>query len=182
MWRLLVLVLLFLPSLSHACGTVHMYFKAYKNKTTLQAKQKHLERSSCGEVINYYPHSDDPLIAKVMFDAIDNSLESKLIKKILKRHNCAYGARNSQEYSIIKTFIGEQRFNQFCQVSILDKAYIVNVKGGANMRSGPELEAEKIDSIRHGVLVNGLAEQNGWVKVRYLKSEGYIHKSLLVSY
>ena len=165
-----------------ACGTVERFFNNYWKAKSPEAKERYLKRTSCREVINYYPHQDDPLIAKVMADAIENNLELELVNKNLKKYNCAYGARETQYYITVRSFIGLKNYDEFCDTATLKKAYIIKPKGGANMRSKPDSTASKVDSVRYGVLVHGLGVSGDWLQVRYLKKKGFIHKSLLTPY
>jgi hypothetical protein len=60
-----------------ACGSVSKNIKKYWSLGTVQAKEEFLARKNCYLPINYRPLLADPLIVKVVINAIDTGVNKK---------------------------------------------------------------------------------------------------------
>lgn len=63
--------------------------------------------------------------------------------------------------------------------AVADEMMKVNCEQGANVRSGPSKKDTIIDCLPQGTSVSAIYEEDGWYKVEYDNSSGYIRKDLL---
>ncbi len=179
---LTILILLLLPIQALACGSTAKNFYQYWHYDTVASKNKFLQKYGCVEPINYFPLDADPIIAKVLVDAIDTGIDGTTINNVLKNYNCAYGARNLAEYSKIREFITAEKYNEFCNIDKLKKIYIVNVESGVVLRSGAGKDKERISALAHGTQVEVINTIDDWAHVKSSHGEGYVFKQLLKPY
>ena len=118
---LILLILLLFETQAYACGSTAQRFQGYWVIMDLEHKNKYLKNLSCSDPQRYSPRNADPIIAKVLADAIKSKVENKIINSVLKSYNCAYGARNLPEYSIIKKYITKEKYFSFCEVEKIKK-------------------------------------------------------------
>lgn len=181
--RVFLLIALILSSANtFACGTTAQSFKGYWLKDSISSKQQMLARRGCSEPINYAPFIADPVIAKVLDDAIKSNIDSSIIIKVLKKYNCVHGARKTEWYPIISAFIEHHASENVCDIEKISRMYIVISEGGANLRSEPSSSSSKLNTVREGrpVLVNKV--NNNWAHVGSYAGDGYIYLPLLKKY
>ena len=179
-----MLITLSLPVHGYACGSIDMYLMKYWSPgITVAERIQLLEQQACSEHINYLPHTADPVIARVLANAIKSGLPHAPIQKLLKKYHCAYGARNVPEYITIRSFISEEKYAEFCNLDYLESIYIVKAVSGAILRAGPSTDTEELGAVREGDFVENLGEEDEWLHVKSIHyGKGYIHRSLLTSY
>lgn len=181
--RICLLISLILASTSaFACGTTAQSFKGYWLKDSISSKQRLLSTLGCSAPINYAPLIADPVIAHVLDDAITLNIDSPTIIKVLKKYNCVHGARKSEWYPSISAFIKQHSSEIVCDVDKISRMYIVNSKGGANLRSGPSSGSNKLNAVKEGRAVLANKINNNWAFVSSYAGEGYIYLPLLKKY
>jgi len=107
-----VLILSFISIQAFACGSTAQQFLGYWRHTTLETKSSFLKEHSCTQPINYSPRNADPIIAKVVVDAINSGVSDTIIKKVLTEYNCVYSARTTEEFTQIMNYIGVHQYNE----------------------------------------------------------------------
>jgi len=172
----------YLSAVLHTCGNTAEHFYRYWDLESKAKKIKLLEVLGCNQPSNYAPRSADPIITRVLADALNNDVPSKTIKMVLTNYHCAYGGRNLTEYQTIKNFITEQKYAEFCDIERLQRIYIVKSKGGAVFRSAPSVSSERLDAIAEGAFVEVEDSVGEWAKIKYAGVYGYVFKPLLSAY
>lgn len=181
--RMLLLIFLLSTSVSSfACGTTAHSFKRYWKLDSISEKQILLSSLGCHALSNYSPLVADPVIAHVLDDAIKLTIDAPTIIKVLKKYNCVHGARKTEWYPNIRTFIHQHSSEISCDVDKISRMYIVTSQGGAILRSAPSSSSNKLNTIREGrfVLVNKVT--NNWALVSSYRGDGYIYLPLLQKY
>jgi hypothetical protein len=184
MKKLLPILVVLLPAPVLACGSVSMTLSGYWSPDNdRQAKEAIIESAGCGDHVNYFPVEDDRIIEAVAVDAIRKAFPRTAIESLLQRFHCAYAARHHPDYAVIRSFIGEQRYNEFCRTDELERIFIVSVPGGAILRNAPNSSGNRLAAIREGAYVKLVAQQDGWYQVDGgLYGAGYIRGDLLSPY
>lgn len=183
-----LLLLLFIHSRALACGSPSMFLAGYTNlgpNADLATRERALDLvlGSCIDHTNYLPGNDDELIASVAIDAMENRLPREKVEALLQQFHCAFGARDDEEYSAIRSFVGEQRFDEFCDSENLNRIYIVNASSGAVLRDAPSTSGERLIAIPEGGYVKRIAQEGSWYQVDGgLYGNGYIYGALLRPY
>ncbi len=179
-WFALV-IFIFFPSYTIACGTVsqRMYFYWYLD--TVEKKETFLKESSCFQPINYSPLDTDLLLAKILNDAIDLDVKSEVINKIIDSYNCMYGAYYSKEYVPISRYIAKNGLDSVCNEKRFESSFVVVADGGVNLRSEPSKSGQKVGTIAEGVLVRVKRIEEQWAFLESYSGEGYVYFPLLKS-
>ena len=180
---LATLVVMF-PGPLFACGSAAMMLPSYWNPTTTREQQiELLTKLGCTSHVNYRPLEDDKVIAAVLVDAIENDLPRKVIEDFLQRYHCVYAARHESSYDTIRSFIGEDQYEDFCNTEYLERLVLVRTPSGAVLRDGPSIGDKRIIAIPNGVYLEQLEADGEWYRVDgRLYGSGYVHKSLVDKY
>lgn len=201
-WVLGALLLnMLLPYSASACDSMEQRLSVYWSDGSVAAKAALLQHLLCLPAIDYRPTEIDPMVLKVTVDAIKVGVNRDLINAVLRRHRCAYGARKLPDYTHIIDYIGQPEYASFCQVSRLERLFVVRAEGGALLREEPSIRSQRLASVPQGYLVEVLALFGGWVRVAVISSnsqtslpqsvtadsvtnrqEGYIYAALLQTY
>lgn len=161
-----------------ACGTTGHQFMRYWSGDMLVWKQQYLLEHSETVWINYKPLRDDPVIAKVLADALQSGVDRQLVSAVLKRYHCVAGAHHTAFYTEL-----EKQLGVICSSELLASLRLVAASGGVNLRRLPGKQGDVVGTIVEGAVVSILADAgNGWVKVRTYAGVGYIYQALLSSY
>jgi len=181
----LTLFLLLFVSNTFACGSTAHWFSWYWDAKDLKQKNNHLkqyENFGCSMSLSYSPRIAEPIIVKVLVDAIESGVEKKIINGILKKYNCVYGARKLPIYSKIKEYITGSKYNEFCNIEKIHRIYIIRANSGVVLRSDANKNSKRIGTIAHGSIVIEKKANGDWINVKSYAGEGYVFKSLLESY
>lgn len=165
-----------------ACGSVAQNFGAYeqnKNKTKVEA---FLKSQACGSDDSYSPLHAEPVIARVLANAIEIGVPGENIEGVFKKYNCLYTARHQEIYRKISDFLGEGKFAKYCNLEKFKKMYVVSSDGGANLRSKPSKTAKKLGTVAESVLVTNGKVYGDWILVDTYSGTGYMHSSTLKPY
>ena len=179
---LIAIFTILLPGAAAACGTVGQAFFTYVIDTDKDRLEQFLTTEACGTAEGYSPEEADRLIAQVLINAIESGVSRNVIEPVLRKYNCAYRARDRWPYKKIVEFVGTDRFDEFCDVSSLQKMYVVSAAGGANVRKSPSLSARKLGAIGDGVLVKNARREGEWLLVDTYIGTGYVHESIVEPY
>lgn len=151
----------------------------YWQENDLASKSEFLKRLSCSEAMNYSPLRADPVIVKVLTDAIDSGVGKDIISKIVTNYNCLFAAYHSPEYGSIEKFISDNQLNNICSKERLEASYVILAASGVNLRSAPSTSGEKIGTIAEGVLIELIEMSGNWAYIRSYAGEGYVYYPLL---
>ncbi len=165
-----------------ACGSIEKHFGTYeqhKNKSEVEA---FLKTQTCGSADSYSPLYAEPVIARVLANAIDLEVSKDVIQKVFKIYNCLSFARHQDEHRKILKFLGQDKLSGLCNPDSLRKMYIVSSAGGANLRGKPDKKAKKVGAVAESVIVKNGRVYGDWVLVDTYKGTGYMHISTLMPY
>ncbi len=179
---LLLIIMITAAPVSWACGTTEQQFERYWKLESNLEKQDWLAQLDCTGMVNYYPRRADPVILAVMSDAIERQLSREVLEGILDTYHCIHGERQSDGYEAIRGYLGE-RHNTLCPTEELASLYLVATESGANLRSGPSANTERVAGLLPGVQVRVLESGDDWHKVIVAEEvEGWIYAPLLSAY
>jgi len=180
----IVISFILLISTTHAiaCGSISQRLYGYWGLKDLDKKSTFLESNSC-PFSKYYAALDaDPIIAEVLIDAIESGVSDKIIKNALKSYNCAFGARNTEKYQVIRNYITEEKYSSFCDMKRLNTIKIVNAEGGLVLRSKPNKRSKRLSAIANGTQVEVISLIGDWAHVKAYTGKGYVYYPLLTAY
>lgn len=179
MKKLVLIISVFWSANTIACGSASQNILRYWSLETIEEKEGFLKKQSCYQPMNYSPLRADPIIVKVVADAIGTGVKETTLRKIIDSFNCMYGAYYSKEYEDISQYIIENGMESMCNDSRLESSYVVIANGGVNLRSMPSKSGEKVGTVAEGVLVVVQRIEDGWAYVESYAGTGYIYLPLL---
>lgn len=190
-----LLLTMLVPYSVSACDSMEQRLSVYWNDGTAAGKAVVLQHLLCLPPLNYQPKKLDPMVLKVVVDAIAAGVDDDLIRTALQRYRCAYSARRHPDYQPIIEFIGKDHYADFCRVSQLERWFLVNTDGGAVLRAEPSIRSQRLASIPQGHAVEVLALFGDWVRVAVVspyaitatqptaeRQQGYVYAALLQAY
>ncbi len=183
---LLLALLLLLPSVAVACGSVGMWISFYERGERHKALFHMLD---CAD--SYQAPRDDKLLLPVIADALEREAKvAEMARAVFFTYNCLYGARREPLYCQVREKMVAS--GKPVNLSRFRHWWVVTAKGGANLRAKPSLQGAVLTAVKYGMQVEALGEQGDWMEVRpvgpgaedprYQKVRGYIHRSLLRRY
>lgn len=178
----LSLLFAFSPDKLLACGSTAQQFWSYTLEADKSKLESFLTEQSCVSEAKYSPVEAEPYIALVLINAIDAGVSRDTIELVFKRYNCASTVRNRSAYRKIVDFLGEERFSEICDLETLRRMHVVRADGGANVRSEPNKQADKVGVVAEGALVKNGKIDGDWVLVDTYSGTGYMHSSILRPY
>lgn len=171
-----------IANVAFACGSVEKNFGIYQAHTNKSEVESFLKSQSCGSAVNYSPLYAEPVIARVLANAIGLGVSEENIEGVFKRYNCLSTTRNQEEYRKIADFLGQDKLENDCNPEKFKKMYIVSSISGANLRAEPSKKAKKIGTVAESVLVTNGTVHGDWVLVDTYSGTGYMHSSTLKPY
>ncbi|MBK9584727.1 MAG: SH3 domain-containing protein [Alphaproteobacteria bacterium] len=182
----LFVLLVFVSTISadvvFACGSVEKNFGVYVQNKSKSKVEVFLKSQSCGSDETYSPLYAEPVIARVLANAIDLGVSRESIEGVFKKYNCLSLARNQDVYKKITDFVGKEKLTRYCDPAKFRKMFIVISEGGANLRSKPTMQAKIIGTVAESVLVTNGTVYGDWVLVDTYSGTGYMHASTLMPY
>ncbi len=124
-------------------------------------------------------HSEEPLMA-VFVDAVTQDIDRTLVRTSFEAFWCLGGLIGKDGYGAIRAALPGANCPTEADVG---DWYMVSVDA-ANIRSGADLTASRLEGALRNTLVWKTGESGDWFKVRLMGKtyQGYIHNSLLVRY
>ncbi len=178
------LYLLFIVGSTNAlsCGTALKRFMGYWRENGLETKEQYLDKISYKVLTGYSPLDTDPIITKVLLDAIEIGVSRTVIEKVLQNYNCVYSSNSTKEYLKIKKFIGNKKYYTFCDIPKIDTMYIVTSNGGATIRESATKQSARLNAISEGSTVIVKKIENNWADVDSYAGSGFVYLPLLKKY
>ena len=187
MKKLTIVILTLVSFNAFACnGPAADRFQQYWKLSSTTDKTIFLIRNSCTYPVEYNPRKADPVIMKVLVDAIEGGIDTKVINKVVKNYNCVHGARNLPGYATVKRYIAREIYGEYCTNEKFENLYIVKAKGGAILRNGAGTKNDRIGLIAEGSTVKVFTLAGdfppNWAYVKSKQGEGFVYEPLLEPY
>ncbi|MBT5051509.1 MAG: SH3 domain-containing protein [Rhodospirillaceae bacterium] len=164
---------------ARACGTLQGLSDRYWDVQTSNETRRRVIKALAGVCGDYVAYESDAILLAIFRDALARNIERAIIRKSFEAYWCLMGSRDQQGYAGLTAALGRSN----CPSDTAVKAWYVVTVSGANIRAGADMGSRKTGYALRGTLVERLATQGDWFRIRRMSNEtGFIHASLLTPF
>jgi len=167
------------PSAACACGTVRDWVAKYDAAPPSGSGRDAALRELAGGCGGYTGRDSDRELLRILAHALDSGLDRASIGRVFGTFRCLMGARDREPYGRLRAAFPDAR----CPGADALARWRSVIGAGVNLRQGPARAAARVGVLERGQVVEELATEGEWRRVRTWAGEtGYVHASLVRPY
>lgn len=174
-----IAVVLATPSGASACGTVRDWVAKYDSAPSSGSGRASAIQELAGGCGGHTGRDSDRELLRILAHALDSGLDRASIGRVFGAFRCLMGARDREPYRRLRAAFPDAR----CPGADALARWRSVSGGGVNLRQAPARTAPRVGVLERGQVVEELAVEGEWRRIRTWAGEtGYVHSSLIRPY